>query len=116
MAAMLDDRVPVTPRVVLLAATRINSESLAAAGESGDAEVHGVASRDRARAETYAQEHGIARAHGSYEELLANPEVDAIYNSLPNALHVPWSARALEAGKHGLCEKPRSWPFGRANV
>ena len=97
-----------TVRLGLLSTARINSEILAAAGESGDAEVLAVASRDRARAETYAREHGIACAHGSYEELLADPEVDAIYNSLPNALHVPWSARALEAGKHVLCEKPLS--------
>jgi xylose dehydrogenase (NAD/NADP) len=65
-----------------------------------------VGSRDGARAEAYAREKGIARAHGSYEALLADPEVDAVYNPLPNALHVEWSIRALEAGKHVLCEKP----------
>jgi D-xylose 1-dehydrogenase (NADP+, D-xylono-1,5-lactone-forming) len=67
-----------------------------------------VASRDLARARAFAAEHGIERAHGSYEELLADPEVDAIYNPLPNSMHVPWSIRALEAGKHVLCEKPMS--------
>jgi predicted dehydrogenase len=67
-----------------------------------------VGSRDLARAEAFAAEKGIERAHGSYEALLADPEVDAIYNPLPNALHVEWSVRALEAGKHVLCEKPLS--------
>lgn len=71
-----------------------------------DQEFVAVASRDGARAEAYAREKGIARAHGSYEALLADPEVDAIYNPLPNALHVEWSIRALQAGKHVLCEKP----------
>ncbi len=67
-----------------------------------------VGSRDVERGRAFAAEHGIARAHGSYEELLADPEVDAIYNPLPNALHVEWSIRALQAGKHVLCEKPLS--------
>jgi xylose dehydrogenase (NAD/NADP) len=67
-----------------------------------------VGSRDLARAEAFAAEKGIARAHGSYEALLADPDVDAIYNPLPNALHVEWSIKALEAGKHVLCEKPLS--------
>jgi D-xylose 1-dehydrogenase (NADP+, D-xylono-1,5-lactone-forming) len=73
-----------------------------------DQEFVAVASREAARAEAYAREKGIARAHGSYEALLADPDVDAIYNPLPNALHVEWSIRALEAGKHVLCEKPLS--------
>jgi D-xylose 1-dehydrogenase (NADP+, D-xylono-1,5-lactone-forming) len=71
-----------------------------------DQEFVAVCSRDGARAEAYAREKGIARAHGSYEALLADPDVDAIYNPLPNSLHVEWSIRALEAGKHVLCEKP----------
>jgi predicted dehydrogenase len=73
-----------------------------------DQEFVAVGSRDGARAEAYAREKGIARAHGSYEDLLADPDVDAIYNPLPNALHVEWSIRALQAGKHVLCEKPLS--------
>jgi xylose dehydrogenase (NAD/NADP) len=77
--------------------------------ESGhDQEFVAVGSRDLARASTFAEEHGLARAHGSYEDLLADPEVDAIYNPLPNALHVEWSIKALRAGKHVLCEKPMS--------
>ena len=71
-----------------------------------DQEFVAVGSRDGARAEAYAREKGIARAHGSYEALLADPDVDAIYNPLPNSMHVEWSIRALEAGKHVLCEKP----------
>jgi D-xylose 1-dehydrogenase (NADP+, D-xylono-1,5-lactone-forming) len=67
-----------------------------------------VGSRDAGRAEAFARDHGIARAHGSYETLLADPDVDAIYNPLPNSLHVEWSIRALQAGKHVLCEKPMS--------
>src|SRR5437868_2409741 len=65
-----------------------------------------VASRDKARAETYAQEWQIPRSYGSYEELLADQEIEAVYISLPNNLHVEWSVKALEAGKHVLCEKP----------
>jgi len=65
-----------------------------------------IASRDLAKARDAAKTLGIPRAYGSYEELLADPNVDAIYNPLPNHLHVPWSIRAAEAGKHVLCEKP----------
>jgi len=69
-------------------------------------EVVGIASRELTRAEQAARELGIPKAYGSYEALLADPEIDAIYNPLPNHLHVPWSIRAAEAGKHVLCEKP----------
>ena len=68
--------------------------------------VAAIASRDLARAEAAARELGIARAYGSYEDLIADPEIEAIYNPLPNHLHVPWSVKAAEAGKHVLCEKP----------
>jgi D-xylose 1-dehydrogenase (NADP+, D-xylono-1,5-lactone-forming) len=76
--------------------------------ESEGGEFVAVASRSAGRAEAFAREHGIPRTHDSYEALLADPEVDAIYNPLPNALHVPWTIRVLEAGKHVLCEKPMS--------
>src|SRR5206468_3957477 len=67
-----------------------------------------VASRDGERAARFAAEHGIGRVHDSYEALLADTEVEAVYNPLPNSLHVEWTVRALQAGKHVLCEKPIS--------
>jgi predicted dehydrogenase len=71
-------------------------------------EVTAIASRDGQKAEDAAHRLGIAKAYGSYEALLADPEIEAIYNPLPNHLHVPWSIQAAEAGKHVLCEKPLS--------
>ena len=70
------------------------------------AEVTAIASRELSRAREAADRLGIEKAYGSYEELLADADVDAIYNPLPNHLHVPWTAKAAEAGKHVLCEKP----------
>src|SRR5215471_8119458 len=69
-------------------------------------EITGIASRDLARARDAARDLGIPKAYGSYEEMLADPEIEAVYNPLPNHMHVPWSIRAAEAGKHVLCEKP----------
>jgi len=91
-----------------LSTANINDELLAGAAESDRVDVIAVASRDGARAEAYARERGIERAYGSYDEVLADPDVEAVYISLPNSLHVEWSIRALEAGKHVLCEKPLS--------
>jgi predicted dehydrogenase len=68
--------------------------------------IQAIASRDPALAKKWAKELGIPKAYGSYEELLADPEIEAVYNPLPNHLHVPWSIKAAEAGKHVLCEKP----------
>src|SRR5687768_4333668 len=70
------------------------------------AEVVAVAARSTERAKAFADKHGIARVHGSYEDLLADPAVDAVYNPLPNGLHGKWTLAALAAGKHVLCEKP----------
>jgi D-xylose 1-dehydrogenase (NADP+, D-xylono-1,5-lactone-forming) len=89
-----------------LSTARVNRHLLAAAEKSGRAEIVAVASREAGRAQAYAAEYGIGRAYGSYEELLADPEVEVVYVSLPNSLHVEWSLRALAAGKHVLCEKP----------
>jgi xylose dehydrogenase (NAD/NADP) len=90
----------------VLSTARINAKLLAGARPAANVDVVAVGSRDRERGEAFAAEHGIARVHGSYEELLADPDVEAVYIPLPNALHVPWSIKALEAGKHVLCEKP----------
>jgi D-xylose 1-dehydrogenase (NADP+, D-xylono-1,5-lactone-forming) len=90
----------------VLSTARINRKVLAGAREAGGVEVVAVGSRDRARGEAFASEYGIARVHGSYDELLGDPDVEAVYIPLPNSLHVPWTLRALDAGKHVLCEKP----------
>jgi xylose dehydrogenase (NAD/NADP) len=92
----------------ILSTARIAQRIVEGARASEDAQIVAVGSRDLARAQAYASEHGIERVHGSYEDLLADPEVDAVYIPLPNSLHVPWSVRAVEAGKHVLCEKPLS--------
>jgi predicted dehydrogenase len=70
--------------------------------------VEAIASRNLAKAREAATALGIPTAYGSYEELLADPSIDAIYNPLPNQFHVPWTIKAAEAGKHVLCEKPLS--------
>jgi predicted dehydrogenase len=86
----------------------INRKVIPGAHASDKVELLAVASRDLERAEAYASEWKIPRAYGSYEELLTDPEIEAVYISLPNTLHAEWSIKALEAGKHVLCEKPFS--------
>ena len=90
----------------VLSTARINDLVLAGAAKSDRVHMLAVASRDAGRADTYAREKGFERSHGSYEALLADPDVEAVYISVPNGPHVEWSIRALEAGKHVLCEKP----------
>jgi xylose dehydrogenase (NAD/NADP) len=90
----------------ILSTARINSAVIPGLQQSPASELVAVASRDLARARAYAGDHAIPRAHGSYDALLEDPEIEAVYVSLPNGDHVPWSIRALEAGKHVLCEKP----------
>jgi len=90
----------------IISTAHINRLVIPGAKASPKVDLVAVASRDQARAEEYAREWGIGRAHGSYEALLADPEIEAVYISLPNNQHVEWSVRSLEAGKHVLCEKP----------
>ncbi len=92
----------------ILSTANINGKLLAGAAESDDVEVVAVGSRELERAQAFAARFGIDRAFGSYEELLADDEVEAVYIPLPNTLHSEWSIKALEAGKHVLCEKPFS--------
>jgi len=90
----------------ILSTAKINDKFLAGAREAADVEIAAVASRDRENAKRYAREHGIDRPYGDYQALLDDAELDAVYISLPNSLHVEWTVRALQAGKHVLCEKP----------
>ncbi|NTW02338.1 MAG: Gfo/Idh/MocA family oxidoreductase [Oscillochloris sp.] len=91
----------------ILSTAKIGMTKVTPAMQRGElCRVTAIASRSQEAAQAAADTLGIAKAYGSYEELLADPEVDAIYNPLPNHLHVPWSIRAIAAGKHVLCEKP----------
>jgi predicted dehydrogenase len=91
----------------VLSTANIAAEKVIPAMQQGEyCEIAALASRDLAKGKAEAQQLGIPTVYGSYEELLADPHIDAIYNPLPNNLHVPWSIKALEAGKHVLCEKP----------
>jgi predicted dehydrogenase len=94
-------------RIGVLGAARIAPLALInPAKENGEVVVAAVAARDMSRAQSFAAKHGIARVHDGYEALINDPEVDAIYNPLPNGLHGRWTRAALAAGKHVLCEKP----------
>jgi xylose dehydrogenase (NAD/NADP) len=92
----------------ILSTADINQKLIPGAHESPKVKLLAVASRDKERAEEYARSWEIERAYGSYDELLADPEIEAVYIPLPNTMHVEWSIKALEAGKHVLCEKPMS--------
>jgi predicted dehydrogenase len=92
----------------IVSTAHINRLVIPGAKASPKVDLVGVASREQARADEYARKWEIERAYGSYEALLADPEIEAVYISLPNNLHIEWSIRSLEAGKHVLCEKPLS--------
>ncbi len=93
-------------RLGLISTANINDALLEA--KPDEVEIAAVASRDGARAQAYAADKGIARSHGSYEALLADDEIDAVYISLPNGMHHEWTLKAIAAGKHVLVEKPYS--------
>jgi predicted dehydrogenase len=94
-------------RIGVLGTARIATTALLGpAAEIPEVTVAAVAARDQSRAEAYAKQHGIPVAYGGYEMLVADPDIDAIYNPLPNSLHAPWTLKAIAAGKHVLCEKP----------
>jgi predicted dehydrogenase len=95
-------------RLGIVSTADINRKVIPGAHASEKVELVAVASREQARAEAYAREWEIERAYGSYDALLEDAEVDAVYISLPNNLHREWSIRSLEAGKHVICEKPFS--------
>ncbi|MDQ1384195.1 MAG: hypothetical protein QOG65_1574 [Actinomycetota bacterium] len=96
-----------TVRIGILGAARIAPAAvIKPARNVEEAQIGAVAARDRSRADAFASKHGIPKAHNSYTELVADPEIDAVYNPLPNGLHAQWTIAALEAGKHVLCEKP----------
>ncbi len=93
----------------VLGAALIAVQKVIPAMQRGEwSEISAIASRDRHKAEAAASALGIAKAYGSYEELLRDPAIEAVYNPLPNQLHVPWTLKAVAAGKHVLCEKPLS--------
>jgi xylose dehydrogenase (NAD/NADP) len=100
----------------IISTADINRKVIPGARESALVDLVAVASRDQARADAYAQEWEIPRAYGTYEALLADEEIEAVYISLPNTMHCDWSIKALEAGKHVLCEKPMSRHVGEVEA
>jgi predicted dehydrogenase len=100
----------------IISTADINRKVIPGAHASPKVELAAVASRDQARAEEYAKTWKIERAYGSYEALLADREIEAVYISLPNTMHCDWSIKALEAGKHVLCEKPLSRHTGEVEA
>ena len=101
----------------VLGAASIATKKVIPGMQKGEwSEIAAIASRDLKKAKDAARKLGIAKAYGSYEELLADPEIEAVYNPLPNHLHVPWSVKAAEEGKHVLCEKPLSLSVAEART
>jgi D-xylose 1-dehydrogenase (NADP+, D-xylono-1,5-lactone-forming) len=92
----------------ILSTAAINDHVLEGCASTTELEFVAVASRDLAKARSWAEARGIPKAYGSYEALLHDPEIEAVYISVPNSMHIEWAARALQAGKHVLCEKPLS--------
>src|SRR4051812_15403280 len=90
----------------IISTAKINERVLPGIRASSEVELLAVASRSEEGAAAYASEQGIPRPYGSYDALLADPDIEAVYIPLPNSLHVEWAIRALEAAKHVLCEKP----------
>jgi D-xylose 1-dehydrogenase (NADP+, D-xylono-1,5-lactone-forming) len=93
-------------RIGILGTANIARAFVAGVSSAKEIKIAAIASRDSAKAEQFAREFGVETSFGSYEALLASPEIDAIYIPLPNSLHAEWTVRAAEAGKHILCEKP----------
>ena len=92
----------------IISTADINRKVIPGAHASAKVDLVGVASREQSRADAYAKEWSIERAYGTYDALLDDADIEAVYISLPNTMHCEWSIRALEAGKHVLCEKPLS--------
>jgi predicted dehydrogenase len=93
-------------RIGVLGAARISEQSLIGPARELGVRLVAVATRDRGRSEAYAELHGIEKVHNTYDDVIADPDVEAIYNPLPNSAHAPWNLAALAAGKHVLTEKP----------
>src|SRR5665213_3992339 len=102
----MQELAPARLRIGILGTANIARSFIVGVAPSKTVSVTAIASRDLAKATRFATDTGVRRSYGTYEELLADPTIDAIYNPLPNSLHAQWSIRASEAGKHVLCEKP----------
>src|SRR5664279_1141085 len=101
----------------VLGVARIATKKVIPGMQKGEwCDIAAIASRDPHKAQAAASELGIPKAYGSYEELLQDPEIEAVYNPLPNQLHVPWTIKAAEAGKQVLCEKPLGLNAGDARA
>ncbi len=115
--AFIISTMPKTVRWGVLSTAKIGMKKVLPAMQQGQyTTIAAIASRDLATARKAASALGIPTAYGSYEELLADPAIDAIYNPLPNQFHIPWTIRAAEAGKHVLCEKPLSMTVAEAKT